>query len=516
MVAFFPPFPSFSSSSLSLEERGRERITPSSGLHDPDTALPGAGGRIDGRAIQRGAAERRRVSFRSVNPATGETVEEYPLTTPAQLEMALALSTRAFRDWSSLSFRQRAEPLRRAALLLRERSDRLAHRMSMEMGKPLPQGRAEAEKCAMVCEYYADHAESFLADVPATLGDRAFVAHRPLGAVLAIMPWNFPFWQVFRFLAPTLMAGNVGLLKHAENVPGCAEDLLTVLSDAGLPTGVMQNLRLPVAALAELIARSEVRAVTLTGSTRAGRAVASAAGTALKKCVLELGGSDPYIVLEDADLGLAVDRCVTSRLLNCGQSCIAAKRFIVVESVLGEFTERVVESMRSKRFGDPIADPDVDLGPMAREDLRDDLHDQVMRSVDRGTKVSCGGTIPAGPGWFYPATVLVGVEPGSPAYSEETFGPVASIISAKGEEDAVLIANDTCYGLGAAVFTRDIDRGERIARDQLEAGCCFVNDFVRSDPRIPFGGIRDSGFGRELAREGIHEFINVKSIVVQE
>lgn len=454
------------------------------------------------------------MSFRSVNPATGETVEEYPVTSGAELDAALDRAVRQFGTWSRRDFLQRAEPLRAAAQLLRERSEALARRMAVEMGKPLAQGVAEAEKCAAVCEYYAEHAEAFLADQPASMEDRAFVAHRPLGAVLAIMPWNFPLWQAFRFLAPTLMAGNVGLLKHADNVPGCAEDLVSILRDAGLPDGAFQNVRLPVEEIADLIARPEICAVTLTGSTRAGRSVAAAAGTALKKCVLELGGSDPYIILGDADLEHAAERCVTSRLINSGQSCIAAKRFIVVREVIDEFTERVVELMRAKRCGDPIADPEVDLGPMAREDLRDGLHDQVERSVGAGTRVLCGGEIPPGPGWFYPPTVLSDVRPGSPAFSEETFGPVASIIAAGDESEAIEIANGTSYGLGAAVFTKDIQRGELIARDRLEAGCCFVNDFVRSDPRIPFGGIRESGFGRELAREGIHEFLNIKSVVV--
>ncbi len=455
------------------------------------------------------------MSFRSVNPATGETVATFPTTTPTELERALESAQSAFVDWSSRSFERRAEPLRRAATLLRERSGTLAERMAIEMGKPLSQGAGEVEKCAFACEYFADHAEAFLADEPAATEERAYTAYRPLGAVLAIMPWNFPHWQAFRFLAPTLMAGNVGLLKHAENVPASAEDLISIVRDAGFPEGVFQNIRLPVESIAALIARPEVRAVTLTGSTRAGRSVAAAAGSALKKCVLELGGSDPYLVLADADLDLAANQCVTSRLINSGQSCIAAKRFIVVESVRKEFTERVVEAMGKKRWGDPIADPSCDLGPMAREDLRDELHSQVERSVAAGSRLLLGGHVPDGPGWFYPPTVLSEVVPASPAYHEETFGPVASILTAQDESDAIRIANDTAFGLGAAVFTKDVARGERIARDELEAGCCFVNSFVKSDPRLPFGGIRESGFGRELARHGIHEFVNVKSVLIQ-
>ena len=355
------------------------------------------------------------MSFRSVNPATGETVATFPTTTPTELERALESAQSAFVDWSSRSFERRAEPLRRAATLLRERSGTLAERMAIEMGKPLSQGAGEVEKCAFACEYFADHAEAFLADEPAATEERAYTAYRPLGAVLAIMPWNFPHWQAFRFLAPTLMAGNVGLLKHAENVPASAEDLISIVRDAGFPEGVFQNIRLPVESIAALIARPEVRAVTLTGSTRAGRSVAAAAGSALKKCVLELGGSDPYLVLADADLDLAANQCVTSRLINSGQSCIAAKRFIVVESVRKEFTERVVEAMGKKRWGDPIADPSCDLGPMAREDLRDELHSQVERSVAAGSRLLLGGHVPDGPGWFYPPTVLSEVVPASPA-----------------------------------------------------------------------------------------------------
>ena len=454
------------------------------------------------------------MSFRSVNPATGRTVAEHSFTSPAELDAALSRATAAFEEWSRLSFAERAAPLVRAGRLLEERAESLAERMAVEMGKPLDQGIGEARKCATVCDYFADNAEAFLADEPAAMEGRAFVAHRPLGPVLAIMPWNFPFWQVFRFLAPTVMAGNVGLLKHAENVPGCADDIISIVRDAGFPEGVFQDLRLETSTIAGVIERPEVRAVTLTGSTRAGRAVAATAGKALKKCVLELGGSDPYVILEDADLDHAADVCVTSRLINSGQSCIAAKRFIAVASVAEAFTAKVVERMRAKTIGDPVEENPVDLGPMAREDLRDQLHDQVVRSVAAGAKVLCGGEVPARDGWFYPPTVLANIAPDCPAYSEETFGPVASILAAKDEADAIRIANDTTYGLGAAVFTADAARGERIARDELHAGCCFVNDFIKSDPRIPFGGIGDSGFGRELAREGIQEFINVKSVVV--
>jgi len=455
------------------------------------------------------------VTFRAVNPSTGERIADYPATAEAELETALARAERAYATWSRLSLAERAAPLRRLAALLRERAGRYAERMALEMGKPLPQGRGEAEKCAFACEHYAEEGARALADIPEPeFPQRATVVHRPLGAVLAIMPWNFPFWQVLRFFAPTALAGNVVLLKHAENVPGCAEDILALVAEAGFPPGVLQSLRLPVDRVAPLIARPEIRAVTLTGSTRAGRAVAAAAGAALKPAVLELGGSDAYVVLADADLDLAARTCVTSRLINGGQSCIAAKRFVVEESVREAFTERVVAEMGARRCGDPIAEPEAGLGPLAREDLRDALHEQVRKSVAAGARLLLGGEVPRRKGWFYPPTVLDRVPESAPAYREETFGPVATIIGARDEAEAIRIANGTAYGLGAAVFTRDVARGERIAREALEAGCCFVNDFVRSDPRLPFGGVRDSGFGRELGEWGARSFTNVKTVVI--
>ena len=455
------------------------------------------------------------MTFRAVNPSTGERIADYPLAPEAEVETALARAERAFGSWSRLSVSERGAPLRRLAALLRERAGRYAERMALEMGKPLPQGRGEAEKCAFACEHYAKEGARALADIPEPeFPQRAMVVHRPLGAVLAIMPWNFPFWQVLRFFAPTALAGNVVILKHAENVPGCAEEIAALVADAGFPPGVFQNLRVPVERIAGLIARPEVRAVTITGSTRAGRAVAAAAGGALKPAVLELGGSDPYVVLADADLDLAARTCVTSRLINGGQSCIAAKRFIVVEPVREAFTERVVAEMGARRCGDPIAEPDAGLGPMAREDLRDALHEQVRRSVAAGARLLLGGEVPRRKGWFYPPTVIDQVPESAPVFREETFGPVATIIAARDEAHAIALANGTTFGLGAAVFTKDVARGERIARESLEAGCCFVNDFVRSDPRLPFGGVRDSGFGRELGEWGVRSFVNVKTVVV--
>lgn len=398
--------------------------------------------------------------------------------------------------------------------MLRERREEFATLMAAEMGKPLKQGIAEAEKCALGCEYYADHAEAHLTtEIVETEASRSCVVFDPLGVVLAVMPWNFPFWQVFRFAAPALMAGNVGVLKHASNVPGCALAIEEVFSRAGFPTGTFRTLLIGSGQVKAVIEHPLVRAVTLTGSTPAGQAVAAQAGAVVKKTVLELGGSDPYIVLADADLDQAVDTCVASRLINSGQSCINAKRFIIVEPLLAAFTERLVAAMQSKKMGDPLAEG-TDVGPQARQDLRDELHRQVQESVAKGAKLLLGGEVPPGRGSYYPPTVLADVKPGMPAYDEELFGPVAAIVSARNEADAVRIANDTPFGLGAAVFTRDVARGERVARE-LEAGCTFVNALVASDPRLPFGGLKASGYGRELGSYGIREFVNVKTIYVK-
>jgi succinate-semialdehyde dehydrogenase/glutarate-semialdehyde dehydrogenase len=451
----------------------------------------------------------------SVHPATGRIVARYAELAPEQAAEAVSASARAGEAWRARSFDERARCLRRAAELLRGRADAHARLMAEEMGKPLPQGRSEIEKCAWVCEYYADHAASFLEDEPVEREEgRGYVAFRPLGPVLAIMPWNFPFWQVFRFAAPALMAGNTALLKHASGVQGCAHAIEATLHEAGVPRDAFRNLAVPGGRVADLIRSPHVAAVTLTGSTPAGRAVARAAAEGPKKAVLELGGSDPYVVLEDADLERAAETCVASRLINTGQSCIAAKRFIVVEAVREAFTRAVVERMATRRTGDPLQDPDADLGPLARADLRDELADQVARSVRAGARLLLGGETPPGPGAFYPPTVLADVRPGTPAYDEELFGPVAAVLPARDEEDAVHIANDTAFGLGAAVFTRDVVRGERLAAERLQAGACFVNDFVRSDPRLPFGGIRQSGYGRELSVYGIREFVNVKTVCI--
>jgi succinate-semialdehyde dehydrogenase/glutarate-semialdehyde dehydrogenase len=454
------------------------------------------------------------MSIRSINPANDETLKDYPEASPAEVAGILAAARAAFPGWRETRFSERAPILRAAARELRERREELARLMALEMGKPLAQGRAEADKCAWVCEHYAEGAERFLApETIPTDAARSYVSFAPLGLVLAVMPWNFPLWQVFRFAAPALMAGNVAALKHASNVSGCALAIEEILHAAGVPRDVFRTLLVGSSRVAAIIEAPEVAAVTLTGSAPAGRAVAEKAGACLKKTVLELGGSDPYVVLEDADLEAAAETCAASRLINGGQSCIAAKRFVVVEAVRARFTELLVERLRARRMGDPL-DPATDVGPQARRDLRDDLHRQVRASVARGARVLLGGAVPEGPGAFYPPSALADVLPGMPAYDEELFGPVAAIVSARDERDAVRIANETSFGLGAAVFTRDRERGERIAREGLEAGSCFVNAFVKSDPRLPFGGIKESGYGRELGVFGIREFVNVKTVYV--
>lgn len=452
------------------------------------------------------------MAIASINPATGETIAEYEEHSNEAIDGFLTRALKAQSRWKALSFEQRAEPLRRTARLLRERKPDLARLMAREMGKPIEQGGAEIEKCAGCCEYFASQAGGFLGrEEVAIEGARAFVVFPPLGTVLAIMPWNFPFWQVVRAAAPALMAGNALVLKHASNVFGCALAMERIFTEAALPEGLFTALLVGSKRVEPLIADERIHAVTLTGSTEAGRAVAAAAGRCLKKCVLELGGSDPYVILEDADLPRAAETCATARLINSGQSCIAAKRFIVVRPVRDEFQRLFIQAMASRVVGDPLSAA-TQVGPQARRELRDSLHDQVVRSIAAGAKVLLGGVMPDGPGAYYPVTVLSGVRPGMAAFDEETFGPVAAIVEAADESEALALANRTSFGLGAAVFTRDSQRGEIMAAEQIEAGSCFVNDFVRSDVRLPFGGIKTSGFGRELSQFGIREFVNIKTV----
>ena len=449
----------------------------------------------------------------SLNPATEEIIAEFDAATPAQIESVLETAMTAFDSWRHTSLSQRAELMLRAAKQLRDDRDRLAALVTAEMGKPIAESEAEVEKCAWNCEFYAEHAAEFLADQPkASSATESFIAFDPLGPVLAVMPWNFPFWQVFRFAAPALMAGNTAVLKHASNVPQCALAIEEVFQTAGFPTGVFRTLLIPGSAVAEVIADPRIRAVTLTGSEDAGVAVAVASGRALKKTVLELGGSDPFIVLEDADLETATEAGARARNMNSGQSCISAKRFIVVESVAEEFEARFVKAVGALRVGDPTLRA-TQVGPLARDDLRAELHDQVARSVALGARVVLGGRPREGTGYFYEPTVLAGVSPEMAVSCEETFGPVAAVLTVRDSDEAIAVANHSDFGLGAALWTADVDRGRRLARN-IEAGAVFINGLVASDPRLPFGGIKRSGYGRELGEFGIREFVNVKTVWV--
>lgn len=452
--------------------------------------------------------------FVTTNPADGSSREIIAALDAAGLEAALAQAAAAAPRWREQPLEVRCMLMRRAAAVLRERSEEFARLMTLEMGKPIGESRAEIEKSALGCEYYAAHGPAFLADeMIATDAGRSLVACQPLGTVLAIMPWNFPFWQVFRFAAPALVAGNTGLLKHASNVPQCALAIETVFAAAGFPEGVFRTLMIPSGRVAAVIEDPRVHAVTLTGSEPAGRQVAATAGAALKKTVLELGGSDPFIVLADADLDLAVENAVASRFLNTGQSCIAAKRFIVVPEIADAFAARFRAAAEALPVGDPL-DETSRMGPMARHDLREELHVQVTDSIAQGAVALTGCAPLPGPGAFYPPSILDRVAPGIRAYREELFGPVASIIRARDEADAVRIANDTDFGLGGSVWTRDVVRGERIAR-QLQCGSAFVNGLVKSDPRLPFGGVKHSGYGRELSHHGMHEFLNAQTVWIR-
>ncbi len=451
----------------------------------------------------------------SINPATGKTIGTYRVHNEKSVDNAIRNSLKTFEDWRLLSFPKRADLLINIAGQLRKERESLALLATEEMGKPVQQSRDEVEKCAKALEFYAREGANFLAnEIVATEARKSYVAFQPLGIILAIMPWNFPYWQVFRAMAPAVMAGNVMLLKHASNVSACALAIEKVLKDAGAPAGLLQTLLIPSSHVERLIDNPAIAAVTLTGSTSAGSKVAEAAGRNLKKCVLELGGSDAYIILEDADMDVAVEIALRGRLVNSGQSCIAAKRFVVVKSVKKEFERRFSEQMKMVTFGDPM-DSSNRIGPLARPDLRDQLHEQVLKSIEKGARLVCGGYIPVGAGSYYPATVLTNVKKGMPAYNEELFGPVAAIIEAKDEKDALKIANDSIYGLAGGIISRNINHAENLAAEEFEAGNCYVNDYAHSDPRLPFGGIKQSGYGRELSAFGIREFVNIKTVFVK-
>jgi succinate-semialdehyde dehydrogenase/glutarate-semialdehyde dehydrogenase len=453
--------------------------------------------------------------LQTVNPATGEPGRSYNPHSLDDARAAAAAAHQAFQSWRRTSFDERATVISKAGEILRARQDEFARLMTEEMGKTLDDGRAEIEKCATNCDWFADHAHEYLADQPADIGGgEAFVTFNPLGIVLAVMPWNFPFWQVFRAVPPALMAGNGMVLKHASNVPGCALAIEQVLHDAGVPKDLFRTMLLPSSEVEALIKDDHIAAVTLTGSVGAGKAVATAAGSVLKKCVLELGGSDAYLILEDADMEAAAKVAATARMVNGGQSCIAGKRFIVVRQVLEPFEKALVQAMHGYPIGDPTK-PGTRLGPMQSVKARDDIHKQVEQSIANGARLLLGGEVPNKPGAWYPATVLADVRPGQAAHDEEVFGPVAAIIAAEDEADAIRIANASEFGLGSGVITADLDRGRRIAAEELEAGSSFVNENVRSDPRTPFGGVKHSGYGRECSAFGIREFTNVKTVHVK-
>ena len=453
--------------------------------------------------------------LQTVNPATGEAGKAYDPHTIDDARAAARAARAAYLEWRKTSFADRSTILHKTAEILRARKGDLARLMTEEMGKTLDDGRSETEKCAFQCDWFADHAADYLADQPVDIGGaEAFVTFNPIGIVLAVMPWNFPLWQVFRAAAPALMAGNGMLLKHASNIPGSALAIEEVLHQAGVPKDLFRTLLLPSSEVEALIKDDNIAAVTLTGSVPAGHSVATAAGSVLKKCVLELGGSDAYVVLEDADIEAAAKVAATARMVNGGQSCIAGKRFIVVRSIVEPFERAMVEAMRGYEMGDPTREG-TKLGPMQSMKARDEIHRQVEESIAKGARLLLGGSVPERAGAWYPATVLTNVRPGQPAHDEEVFGPVAAIIAAEDEADAIRIANDSEFGLGSVVLTSDLDRGRRIAARELEAGLSFVNENVRSDPRTPFGGVKHSGFGRECSAYGIREFVNIKTVHVK-
>jgi len=454
------------------------------------------------------------MAYESINPADGKTLKIFEVWDDRQIEPALEQAADAALQWSETPLSERCDGIRRVAKVLRSRTEDLARIMTLEMGKLIKESCAEVEKCAWACDYYAGHAAQFLADEPiATDAANSYVAYQPLGTVLAVMPWNFPLWQVFRFAVPALTGGNTGVLKHASNVPQCALAIEQVFRDAHLPEGVFRTLMISAKQVSKVIADPRIHAVTLTGSESAGKKVAACAGENLKKTVLELGGSDAFIVLEDANLEETVNNAVASRFLNAGQSCIAAKRFIVIDRIADEFVKQFKDRVEKLTMGDPL-DETTTLAPMARIDLRDELHQQVMASIKHGAVVVTGCEPHAGPGAFYPASIMDHVKDGMPAYHEELFGPVASVIRVRDEHDALRIANGSRFGLGGSIWTTDIKRGEALAR-RVQAGAVFINGMVKSDPRLPFGGVKASGYGRELSYHGLHEFLNVKTIWIK-
>ncbi len=451
----------------------------------------------------------------TINPTTANVIQTYSLSSEKEAVQMIERAHHSFLAWSTVPMSERAKYFMNVADILLANKEKYAELITTEMGKPFKSAIAEIEKCAWVCRHFAEHAAHYL--TPRTIKTemkKSYVAYAPLGIIFAIMPWNFPFWQVFRFAAPSLMAGNGAILKHAPITTGCGLEIEKIFKEAGFPDYLFQTMVIDNDVAASVICHPKIAAITLTGSDQAGKKVASIAGSALKKVVLELGGNDPYLILEDADLELAAEAVMASRMSNAGQSCIAAKRLLAVNIIREPFQQTILEKIKKYNMGNPM-DPHVTLGPLAREDLRTHLHQQISASVEQGAKVLMGGFIPDGIGFYYPPTVLINVKKGMPAYHEELFGPVITFIDVDDEKQAIEIANESHFGLSAAIFTKNIERGEEIAHHHIHAGTVFVNDFVRSDPRLPFGGIKNSGIGRELGEEGIHEFVNIKTIGIK-
>lgn len=453
-------------------------------------------------------------TYQTINPATEESLQTFELHSEEQACEIVAATHNAFIEWRKTDFKTRGQILLSMAELLRERQDYFISLITREMGKPIAQGRDEIELCATICEYTAHNGADFLAEEERSLEDgRALVTYQPIGVILGIQPWNFPFYQVVRYSAANIMAGNAVLLKHAPNVWGCALEIEKLFREAGLPEHVFSVLLIDDEQADDLIEHGHVRGVTFTGSPETGSIVAAKAGQCRKKSMLELGSNDAYLVLADADVDKAVATCVQGRIINNGQTCTSAKRFIVVDSLYDQFRDAFIEQMRQVSYGDPM-DPDIQLGPIAREDLRDKLHDLVQRSIDQGAACALGGKIPEGPGFFYPPTVLENLEPGMPAYGEELFGPAASLIRVKDEEEAIRVANDSRYGLGGGVFSKDEEHAIDIARNRLDTGMVNINGYRVAQPNLPFGGVKDSGYGREHGGFGIREFVNIKSLMI--
>ncbi len=450
----------------------------------------------------------------SINPKNNQSINSFDVHSNNQVNLIIEKANNAYLEWKNTQLSFRISCLDDISQYLRDRSKEYGTLMADEMGKPLSQGIAEIEKCAWICDYYRQNAPDFLSPKNIETDNyKSFISFQPIGLVLGVMPWNFPFWQVFRFAIPSLTAGNGAILKHASNVQGCASAIENCFLDAGFYENIFSNLCIPGSQVNTVIENPNVAAVTLTGSTPAGKAVAKKAGECLKKTVLELGGSDPYVIFDDADINLAADACIAGRILNTGQSCIAAKRLIVTKRNEAEFIEKLKNKLSLKIMGDPL--DDVDIGPMVSMSAREEVNDQVQRTIEAGANLILGGEIPDSKGSYYPLTMLTEVKPGMPAFDEEIFGPVYTVIAAEDDDHAIELANQTEFGLGSAIFTQNIEKGEKIAKTKMQSGACFVNDFVKSDPRLPFGGIKMSGYGRELSDYGMMEFVNIKTIVVK-